>query len=232
MLFGTKLFVDENNALVILLRVQERIVLFSCKGKQISEPEIIEKICSNKTSMTQIKLAAKRGAVLSDDGMFLVPVTLVVTPLLTPEPEREDTEIWIPETSKEHDSALAKAQSGSDGPPAEQVKYLSKMHEMSVTTLGIVTKSANESLARVAEAQSEALRSMMQGFLQVQQSFTQLGSLPSKIFESSDQKVQALLQLAHQKAVAKQGDSAKPNDVINELKEIVGFVNTLKGAFE
>jgi hypothetical protein len=234
MFFGTSHIIDGNIALTICLRTAERAVLFSCKGKRISEGEVIAAIEANRGAMTAIRLAARRGQVLEEDGLLLVPVTITATPQHTPEPLSEDAEIWITDSPKTADSVPSTSVQvvpNNSNPPPEQVQFLQSLHSMSLTTLGIIIKSANEALGKVAEAQSEGLKALSLNFNQVHQSIQSYGNLPAKIFESSDQKVEALLELAHQRAAAKHGESVQAKDMLTELKEVVGFVQSMKGVF-
>ena len=145
-------------------------------------------------------------------------------------PESAEAEIWIPDNGIANDAPISKHIALAGNPPAEQVNLLKSMHEMSSNTLSVIVKSVSDSIARIAEAQSEGLRAMTMSLQQVQQSTERLGSLPTKIFESSNEKVEALVALAQQRAAGK-SESPQPKDMLNELKELMGFVQTLKGAW-
>lgn len=166
--------------------------------------------------------------------MYIVPVTITATPAGTPEPVQRDAELWITEQNAPQEQLVTKTTTAAPAPlvGTDQIAYLKSLHEMSLQTLGQIIKSANEALGKVAQAQSEALRAMSSHHAQAQQSFERMGSLPMKIFERSNEQVEALVAMAQDRASVKHGESAQPKDVMSELKEIMGLVNLMKGGFE
>ena len=236
MLFETDLDLDGKVFLTIALRTPtDRFQLYVSKPKQVpSEDEIISAISANKTAMSRIKFAARRGQVLYDDETYVVPVTLTVTLNNSSEQQSRDAEIWIPNEST-NPPEVSNAKSGtstvSPAVTADCVQFLKSLHDMSITTIGLVAKSAAESIAKVAQSQTEALKALSSSLQEAQKTTERLGSLPSKIFEQSTDQVEALVALAQERAVSKHGESTDKKDVISELKDLVGLINTMKGAF-
>lgn len=235
MLFETDLDLDGRVYLTVALRTPvDRYQLYVSKPKQQpTEEEIIAAIVSNKTAMSRIKFAAKRGHVLFDDDTFVVPVTLTVTLNNSSEQESREAELWIPTEPVSVADAQQSPKTASVSPAvtADCVQFLKSLHDMSITTIGLVAKSAQESIARVAQSQTEALKALSSSLQEAQKTTERLGSLPSKIFEQSTDQVEALVALAQERAATKHGESAQQKDVVSELKDLIGLIQTMKGAF-
>lgn len=211
----------------------KEVLLYEAKGKAVTEDEISESISRSKTAMFHIRQALKKGIGTRDDTGIIMPVIMRIG-LQGGEATPVDSEIFIIDEIKV--SSATTAAPAALAPPepskhlAEALTAMKELHKAGLETISKVVETANTALSTLAHAQSESLKALTSNFNAVQQSIDKLGNLPSKIFEDSNDKVEALLQLAQERAQAKHGESAQPKDIVNELKDLVGLVQSVKGA--
>ena len=212
----------------------KEVLLYEAKGKAVTEDDISESISRSKTAMFHIRQALKKGIGTRDDSGIIMPVIMRIG-LQGGEATPVNSEIFIIDEIKVS-SAVPAASAAPAAPPepskhlAEALTAMKELHKAGLETISKVVETANTALSTLAHAQSESLKALTSNFNAVQQSIDKLGNLPSKIFEDSNDKVEALLQLAQERAQAKHGESAQPKDIVNELKDLVGLVQSVKGA--
>lgn len=226
--------IDDQMTLSVFLRngATRGELLFSSKGKPITEASVIDSIGESRAAMLLIRKAAIRGIVLADGDSYLVPVLVQAVPNNTPVEVTSETEIIVRQliSSEDHNDPREERTNKPQpvSVPQAEVMYLRSLHEMSIQTIGIVTKSANESMAKVSAAQAESLKAITTNLSQVQQSIEKLGNLPLRIFEDANEKVEALLLLAKDRAEEKHGSHVQTKDVVSELKELLSLATSVK----
>lgn len=224
---------DKDTFITIHLSYSNKeVLLFEAKGKPITEEDISESVSRSRTAMFHIRQALKKGVGTRDETGIILPVVMRVG-LQGGEATPVNSEIFIVDEIKATNAAPATAAV----PAPETGKHITEaltamkaLHEAGLQTIGKVMESANTALSTLAQAQADSLKALTSNFNAVQQSIDKLGNLPSKIFEDSNDKVEALLQLAQERAQAKHGEAAQPKDIVNELKDLVGLVQSVKGA--
>lgn len=222
---------DHDSYLTIHLAYNNaEVLLYQVKGKVITEDEIISTIGSSRTAMAHIRSALKKGIGLRDELGIMIPVVMRIGPI-GGEAQTVKSEIFVYDETKSNNATTAQAAAQDPSKHlTEALTAMKALHEAGLQTIGKVMESANTALSTLAQAQADSLKALTSNFNAVQQSIDKLGNLPSKIFEDSNDKVEALLQLAQERAQAKHGEAAQPKDIVNELKDLVGLVQSVKGA--